>query len=116
MKGPISRLKLTEIIFTHQILLDYFKLEMWANDQRDGHPDEHRWHPLFNTTVWLTPTTRVPCSNAAKTRNPLKFAGVPKLLNRSQPLVDQSSPYCEDVWDTLLFNKFLPRDAMLARY
>ena len=28
--------------------------------------------------VWLTPTTRVPCSDAAKTRNPLKFAGVPQ--------------------------------------
>ena len=28
--------------------------------------------------VWLTPTTRMPCSNAAKTRNPLKFAGVPQ--------------------------------------
>jgi len=26
--------------------------------------------------VWLTLTTRVPCSKAAKTRNPLKFAGV----------------------------------------
>jgi len=29
--------------------------------------------------VWLTPTTRVPCSNAAKTRNPLKLAGVPQI-------------------------------------
>ena len=28
--------------------------------------------------VWLTPTTRVPCSNAAKTRKPLKSAGVPQ--------------------------------------
>ena len=28
--------------------------------------------------VWLTPTSRVPCSNAAKTRNPLKFTGVPQ--------------------------------------
>ena len=28
--------------------------------------------------VWLTPSTRVPCSRAAKTRNPLKFAGVPQ--------------------------------------
>ena len=28
--------------------------------------------------VWLTPTTRVLCSNAANTRNPLKFAGVPQ--------------------------------------
>ena len=34
---------------------------------------------LFNAAkVWLTPTTRVPCSNAAKTRHPLKFAGVPQ--------------------------------------
>jgi len=41
--------------------------------------------------VWLTPSTRVPCSNAAKTRNPLKLA------NRSQPLVGWSSPYCEDM-------------------
>jgi len=21
---------------------------MWANAQRDGHPVEHRWRPLFN--------------------------------------------------------------------
>ena len=28
--------------------------------------------------VWLTPTTRVPRSNAAKTRKPLKFGGVPQ--------------------------------------
>jgi len=43
--------------------------------------------------VWLTPTTGVPCSNAAKTRNPLKLAGCPKLPDRSQPLVGRSSPY-----------------------
>ena len=54
------------------------KLEMWANAQCDGRPPEYRWHPLFNAAVWLTPTSRVPCSNAAKTRNPLKFAGVPQ--------------------------------------
>jgi len=47
--------------------------------------------------VWLTPTTTVPCSNAAKTRNPLKFAGCAKLANRSQPLVGESSPYYEDM-------------------
>jgi len=28
--------------------------------------------------VWLTPTITVPCSNAAKTRKPLKCAGVPQ--------------------------------------
>ena len=44
---------------------------MWANAQRDGCPAEYRWRPLFNTAVWL-------CSNAAKTQNPLKFAGVPQ--------------------------------------
>jgi len=33
------------------------KLEMWANAQRDGRPAEHRWRPLFNAAVWLTPTT-----------------------------------------------------------
>jgi len=51
---------------------------MWANAQRDGLLAEYRWRPLFNAAVWLTPTTRVPCSNAAKTRKPLKFAGVPQ--------------------------------------
>ena len=69
---------------------------MWANAQRDGRPAEHRWRPLFEAAVWLTPTTRLPCSNAAKTRNPLKFAAVPKLANGSQPLVG-SSPYSEDL-------------------
>ena len=49
---------------------------MWANAQRDGRPAKYRWHPLFNAAVRLTPTTRMPCSNAAKTSNPLKFAGV----------------------------------------
>jgi len=51
---------------------------MWANDQRDDCPDEYRWRPLFNATVWLTPTTGVQCSNAAKTQNQLKFAEMPQ--------------------------------------
>jgi len=37
---------------------------MWANAQHDGRAAEYRWHPL--------------CCKAAKTRNPLKFAGVPQ--------------------------------------
>jgi len=44
------------------------QLEMWANAQRDGRPVDYRWRPLFNAAVWLTPATRVPLSNAAKTR------------------------------------------------
>ena len=43
-------------------------LEMWANAQRDGRHAEYSWRPLLNAAVWLTPTTRVPCSNAAKTQ------------------------------------------------
>jgi len=55
---------------------------MWANAERDGRPAEYRWRPLFNAAVWLTPTTTVPCSNAAKTRNPLKCVGVPQTRQR----------------------------------
>ena len=63
---------------------------MWANAQRDGRPVEHRWRPLFNATkVWLTLTTRLPCSNAAKTRKPLKLAGVPQT---GQPISAASGP------------------------
>ena len=51
---------------------------MWANGQCHGRPAEYRWRSLFNAAVWVTPTTRVPCSNAAKTRNPLKLPGVPQ--------------------------------------
>jgi len=51
---------------------------MWANAQRDGRPAEYTWRPLLNAAVWLTPTTTVPCSNAAKTRNLFKLPGVPQ--------------------------------------
>ena len=53
------------------------QLEMWANAQRDGHPAIVT-PSVQRRKVWLTPTSRVPRSNAAKTRNPLKFAGVPQ--------------------------------------
>jgi len=32
------------------------RTRMWANAQRDGRPAEHRWRPLLNAAVWLTPT------------------------------------------------------------
>jgi len=80
---------------------------MWANAQRDGRPAEYRWHPLFNAAVWLTPTTRMPCSNAAKTRNQLKFAGVPQTRQQisavSGPKFTILSGYVEKI---LLFNNF----------
>ena len=82
---------------------------MWANAQRDGRPAEYRWRPLFNAAVWLTPTTRVPCSNAAKTRKPLKFAGVPET---PEPISAVSGPKFTILWghveEVLLFNTFFP--------
>ena len=42
-----------------------------------------------------SPTTTVPCSNAAKTRNPLKFARVPQTTGYISAV---SSPYCGDMW------------------
>jgi len=67
------------------------KTGMWANVQRDGRPAEYSWRPLFNAAKfnWLTPTTGLTCSNAAKTRNPLKFAGVPQTGN---PISAASGP------------------------
>jgi len=67
---------------------------MWANAQRDGCPAEYGWRPLFNAAVWLTPTTRVRCSNAAKKRNPLKLPGVPQINEMISAASGPSSPYC----------------------
>jgi len=63
---------------------------MWANAQRDGRLAEYRWCSLFNAKkVWLKPTTGVPCSNAAKTQNLLKLAGVPQITG---PISAASGP------------------------
>jgi len=76
---------------------------MWANVQRDGRPAEHRWRPLFNAAKfgWR--------SNAAKTRNLLKFDGVPQTR---QPISAVSGPmftilrgHLEDI---MLLNTFFP--------
>ena len=52
----------------------------------------------------LTPTARVPCSNAAKTRNPLKLAGLPQTTG---PISANSGPKFTTV-ETLLLNNFFP--------
>ena len=56
--------------------------------------------------AWLTPTTRVPRSNAAKTRKPLKFTGVPQTRQQISAASGRSSP--EHVEEILLFNTFFP--------
>jgi len=59
--------------------------------------------------VWLTPNTGVPCSNAAKTRNPLKLAGVPQTTG---PISAASRPKFTILWERveeiLLLNNFFP--------
>jgi len=88
----------------------HFKLEptrMWANAQRDGRPAKYRWRPLFNAAVWLTPTTRLPCSNAAETRNALKFAWVPQTCQQISAVSRPKFAILYDhVGEILLFNKF----------
>ena len=71
---------------------------MWANAQHDGRPVEYRWLPLFNPKVWLTPTTRVPCSNAAKTRNPLTYAGLAQTTKRISAANGRKFAYCVRTW------------------
>jgi len=76
---------------------------MWTNAQRDGRPDEHRWRPLFNAAVWLTPTTTCRVRHAVtlpRRETRWNLQGCLKLPDRSQPLVGQSSPYCGDMWRT----------------
>ena len=71
---------------------------MWANAQRDGRPAEYMWRSLFNAAVWLTPTSRVSCSNAAKTPNPLKFAGVPHTNETISAASGPKFTNCKDMW------------------
>jgi len=83
---------------------------MWASAQGDGRPAKYRWRPsVQRCKVWLTPTTTVPCSNAAKTRNPLKFAGV---LQTTGLISAASGPKFTILWghveEILLLNKFFP--------
>ena len=65
---------------------------MWADAQRDGGPAEYRRRPLFNAAVWLTRTTRVPCSNDAKMRKQLKLDGV---AQTNEPISAASMPVAE---------------------
>jgi len=93
---------------------------MWASAQRDDRPAEYRWRSLFNAAAWLTPTTGVPCSNAAKTRNPLKFAVVPQTPERISAASGpnrRSSPYCEDVGEIAVQQVFfrLSIHALIAK-
>jgi len=53
-------------------------------------------------------------SDIAALTKPLKFAGCPKLPNRSQPLVGWSSPYYKDMWRYWRLTSF--SDCRYTRY
>ena len=97
---------------------------IWADAQRNGRPAEYRWRRLRNfhnsvpcprRKVWLMATAEVPCSNAAKMRNPLKFAGVPQTTG---PISAASGPKFTILWgymeEILLLNKFFFRLSLRA--
>jgi len=83
------------------VLQNLFQTRMWANAQRDGRPAERRWRPLFNAAKF--------CSNAAKTRNPLKFAGVPQTTGSISAASGlKFTMLCGHVEAILLLNNFFP--------
>jgi len=68
------------------------KLEMWANAQRDGHPAEYRWRPLFNAAKFgWRPQRYCRAVTLPRRETCWNLQGCSKLANRSQPLVGWSS-------------------------
>jgi len=83
------------------------KTRMWANAQHDGRPSECRWHPVFNAANFgWHPVRECLAVMLPRRETHWNLLGYPKHANRSQLIVGRSSRYCEDVGETLLFNKF----------
>jgi len=71
---------------------------MWANAQRDGRSAEYRWRPLFNAVKFdWRPLLHCRAVTLLRRETRWNMQGCPKLPDWSQPLVGQSSPYCEDI-------------------
>jgi len=85
------------------------KTWMWANAQRDGHPAEYRWRPLFNTAKfgWRS---LLECRVATLPRGETcwNLLGCPKLDNRFQRLVGWRSPYWENMWGHCRLTSLFP--------
>jgi len=101
-------------------VIETYKTRMWANVQHDGRPAKYRWRPLFNATKfgWL-PLLECRAVSLPRCKTRWNLQGFPKLPNRSQPSVGQSSPYYKDMWRTYccLTSFFrLSIHALLRRY
>ena len=69
---------------------------MRANAQRDGRPAEYRWRPLFKTAKFgWRPLLECRAVTLPRRETRWHLLGCPKLADRSQPLVGQSSPCYE---------------------
>jgi len=78
--------------------------------------------PAQETTKRRAKFGLLPLSDVGAVTKPKREArwnlpGCPKLVNRSQPLVDRSSPYCKNMWRRLLLNIFSDcrRRALVAK-
>jgi len=70
-----------------------------ANTQRDGHPTEYSWCPLFNAAKFCwRPLLECRAVMLSRRRTRLNLQGCPKLTKWSQQRVGGSSPYCGDTW------------------
>ena len=75
------------------------KLEIWANDQRDDHPAEYRWRPVFNAAKFgWCPLLECRAIMLPRRETRWNLLGCPKLANRSKALLGRSSPYYQDTW------------------
>jgi len=71
---------------------------MWANAHRDGRPAEYRWRALFNAAKFgWRPLQECRAVTLPIREHRWNLQECPKLVNRSQPLVGRSSPYCKDM-------------------
>ena len=60
---------------------------------------EYRWRPLFNAAKFgWRPLIKCRAITLPRRDTRWNMMGCPKLPDRSQPLVDRSSPHCENVW------------------
>ena len=83
------------------LLTSLYSTRMWANAQRDGRRAEYRWRPLFNAAKFgWRPLLECRSVMLPICETPWNLLGCPKLPNRFQLLVGQSSPYCGDMWRT----------------
>jgi len=94
-----TKLILCFVISCKRVCINKCKTRMWANAQRDGRPAEYRWRPLFIAAKFGSrPLLECHAVTLPRRETRWNLQGCPKLPNRYQPLVGQSSPYYEEMW------------------